>query len=388
MRLSTYCESTELPRQVSRTGDAEGAHVRVLLLSRYGNRGASSRLRTQQFLPYLRSHGFEVSVGVLLDDDYIDRIYSGRRPSIYKVALTYTQRVKRLIQSDRYDLLWVEREAFPWLFAAAELRLLTARGIPYVLELDDAIFHTYSDHHALPVRLLLGNKIERLMEKARLVIAGSEYIARHALSAGATWVEHVPTVVDVQRYGLVFPKQDRFTIGWIGTPRTVHFLQLVEKPLREFSRRHSDVQLLIVGAKRTPIDGIETVTVDWTEASEGQQVARMDVGIMPLTDGAFERGKCGYKLIQYMAASIPVMASPVGANRTIVQDGRNGFLAADDGEWIDKLEMLYRSPELRRSMGDAGRTLAEECFSLETTAPRLAQLLRCAANKRVSDEQL
>jgi glycosyltransferase involved in cell wall biosynthesis len=283
-----------------------------------------------------------------------------------------------------FDLLWVEREAFPWLYAAAELHMLRAMGIPYVLELDDAVFHRYSDHRFAVVRHGLGDKIEQLMIGARLVIAGSEYIAGHALKAGASWVEHVPTVVDLERYGSGCSERRGFTIGWIGSPATVQFLRIVAGPLREFLMRHDDAQLMVVGVKEPQIEGIDIVVADWTEATECQDVARFDVGIMPLTDGPFEKGKCGYKLIQYGAAAKPVIASPVGANRTIVQDGVNGFLAADDREWIDYLELLYQNPGLRRSMGAAGRAVVEHSFSLQAIAPRVEYLLRRAAGEQES----
>src|ERR1017187_821595 len=361
--------------------------IRVLLLSRYGNLGASSRLRTQQFLPYLRSHGFDVSVDVLLDDDYVSRLYSKRSPNILRIAAAYFKRIARLMQGRMFDLVWVEREVFPWLSAAVELHILRAMGVPYVLQLDDAIFHRYSDHRFAVVRRSLGNKIERLMRGAGLVIAGSEYIAQHALSAGASWVERVPTVVDMERYRSGCPEHDRFTIGWIGTPATVHFLQTVAAPLREFLLRHDDAQLMVVGAKQAEIEGIDIVAANWTEATECQEVARFDIGIMPLADGAFEKGKCGYKLIQYMAAGKPVIASPVGSNRTIVEDGTNGFLAADDRDWINKLELLYQNPGLRRSMGSARRAVVEHSFSLQAIAPRVEYLLRRAAETQASQRQ-
>ena len=384
MRLNTYYESGSQCVQRGVGLDAGQRSIRVLLLSRYGTLGASSRLRTQQFLPYLITHGFRVSVNSLLDDDYIERLYSSRRPNFPRVAFSYLKRIGQLLQSGRFDLLWIEREAFPWLAAAVELRILCAMKIPYVLELDDAVFHRYSDHRSAVVRRCLGSKIEQLMRGATLVIAGSEYIARHALSAGASWVERIPTVVDMDRYRSGCAEHDRFTIGWMGTPATVHFLQIVAGPLREFFRRHDDAQLVVVGAKEAQIEGVNVVSTNWTAATEAQEVARFDIGIMPLRDGPFEKGKCGYKLIQYMAASKPVLASPVGSNKRIVQDGINGFLVADDRDWIDKLELLYRDIGLRRSMGAAGRAVVERSFSLQSIAPRVETLLRRAAQMRDS----
>ncbi len=381
MNVLSHCEPEVVRPNTS--ANAAPPPVGILLLSRYGSLGASSRLRAYQFLPYLRSRGFAISVSPLFDDEYVRRLYSQRLPNAPRVAAGYLRRAAELLRGPAVDLLWLEREAFPFLGAGPELRLLRATGVPFVLELDDAVFHRYGRHRSGVVRRCLGDKIEQLMKNARLVVAGSEYIARHARDAGAEWVEHVPTVVDMERYTVPSSEGTPFTIGWIGTPSTAPYLQAAAAPLRTFLGRHRDARFLVVGAAGVRIEGVSVETADWAEASEPYQVARMDVGIMPLTDGPYENGKCGYKLIQYMAAGKPVIASPVGANRSIVQEGISGFLPGNRGEWCDRLELLYRNADLRRRMGAAGRTRVEREFSLQAVAPRVAKLLRHAAGKPI-----
>ena len=121
------------------------------------------------------------------------------------------------------------------------------------------------------------------------------------------------------------------------------------------------------------------VNVPWREETEATEVSRFDVGVMPLPDEPFERGKCGYKLIQYMACGIPVVASPVGVNRQIVRHGESGFLASTAEEWIQALQLLHGDVALRKRMGAAGRRFFEREYSLQSTAPRLAEILRNAA---------
>ena len=150
--------------------------LRVLLLSRYGERGASSRVRSFQYLPHLRASGFDVTVAPLFDDGYLERIYAGRRPGWAAVGGAYGARVLRLFGSRQHDLVWVEKELFPWLPAWADLVL--ARIAPrLVLDYDDAIFHRYDAHRSRFVRRVLGGKIDAVMRAADLVLAGNDYLA-------------------------------------------------------------------------------------------------------------------------------------------------------------------------------------------------------------------
>ena len=354
--------------------------IRVLLLSRYGRLGSSSRLRSLQYLPYLEAHGFEIEVHSLLDDQYVRRLNSGNRQSAGRIASAYIARASRIVLRRRWDLVWIEREAFPWVPASLELAWLRQCEVPYVLEMDDAVYLRYSDHSSRLVRAALDAKIDRLMRDAELVIGGSECIAERAIGAGARWVERLPTVVDLARYSsqLGAPRPG-LTIGWIGSPTTAPFLNLVAEPLRRLCDRYNDIRLVVVGANAPPMHGVLVACKEWSEHTEADDVGEFDVGIMPLPDSPFARGKCGHKLIQYMACGKPVVASPVGENNVIVTAGVNGLLAGSCKEWVDQIDLLYRDPALRFRLGAAGRKMVEEHFSLQVTAPRLAEMLGRAA---------
>ena len=353
--------------------------ISILLLSRYGRLGASSRLRSYQYLPFLETLGVHVSSCPLLSDLYLRRLYADLRPRITDVLEGYYARIRQLVLRRKYDLIWVEREVFPWLPAWIENGALGWRQSPWVVDLDDAIFHRYDLHRVGVVRWLLGTKIDSVMSKANLVIVGNRYLAERARRAGAEWVEYLPTVVDLCRYP-VKPEVERpiFTVGWIGTPQTVKFLGLIEGVLRTFCARHPDTQLTVIGGGRVSMPGVRVENVQWEEDREAELLGAIDVGIMPLPDGAFERGKCGYKLIQYMASQKPVIASPVGASKAIVENGKSGFWASSESEWLGHLEHLYTDANARRTLGAAGRSVVEQRFSLQVTGPRLAFLL-CAA---------
>lgn len=354
--------------------------MRILVLSKYPRRGSSSRLRFYQYLPALERAGISCECRPLFDDSYLDQLYSGRQPSYAGVPAWYGRRLGDLGARHGHDLLWIEGELFPWLPAFVDRLFLGRR--PYVLDFDDAMFHRYDQHFFPPARWLLGRKLDRLMAGASLVVVGNEYLAARAAEAGARRVEIVPTVLDLSRYRLGgrVAADDEPTIGWIGSPHTTVYLRDLVPVMLDLSRR-SPFRFLLVGAAPVPelaVLGKRFCCEQWREEAEAEQLSRMDIGVMPLPDEAFPRGKCGYKLIQYMAMALPAVASPVGANRAIIQDGQTGYFARDDGEWTARLRELLRDGELRRRLGRAGRATVEREYTLERWAPRMVELLRSA----------
>lgn len=348
--------------------------MRLLALTRYGSLAPSSRVRFYQFVPYLKQHGVEVQVAPLLPNDYVTRLYSGRRNSWVSISKAYIKRIQQLTRARDFDLIWLEKETLPWLPIQVE-RILADLKIPYVVDYDDAVFHRYDLHKSGWIRLLLGRKIDTVMRNAALVIVGNDYLAERARRAGAARVEYLPSVVDTQRY--TPQKKDRpgFHVGWIGSPITAPNLRLIEEPLNWLCQ-NPDVHVILVGAgEQVHLPGIRKEIHAWDETTETSEIQGFDLGIMPLPDEPFERGKCGFKLIQYMACGLPVVASPIGANRQIVDQGVNGFWASTSIEWFEALSRLREDKKIRDKMGAAGRKKVELKYSLEVAAPRLLELL-------------
>ncbi len=350
--------------------------MKVLALTRYARLGASSRVRMMQYGPYLAAAGLTVETSPFFDDAYLEALYAGGPRA--KVALAaYGRRLGRLIQGAGANLVWMEKELLPWCPWPVE-GLLRPRGVPLVTDYDDAVFHRYDRHPNPLVRAVLGRKIDRVMAASSLVVAGNDYLAQRARAAGARRVEIVPTVVDADAYAAVPAMQDpaRPRLGWIGLPETwAKYLRPMLPHLTATAARHGAV-LRVVGAGQDAegLDGVESVA--WTEATEIAEIARMDIGLMPLDASPWSQGKCGYKLIQYMACGLPVVASPVGVNRALVTHGENGFLAETPQDWADALSRLLADPELRVRMGAAGRARVQAGYSLQAQGPRLAGLLR------------
>ena len=351
--------------------------MRVLLLSRYGPLGASSRMRSYQYLPYLSELGIHVDVSPLLDDIYLENFYRARKTPYRSLLKSYFTRTLKILRSGKYQLLWIEKELFPWMPLWFDEILLQKR-LPYVVDYDDAIFHRYDMHPRWLIRTFLGNKIDGVMKGASTVIAGNSYLAARAKASGAVCVEVLPTAVDLCRYPK-FPAEDNdcFTVGWIGTPVTARYLGLIDTVLGEFLTSER-ARLFIIGAGNFSLGRGEVVHRTWNLNTETEDLANIDVGIMPLADGPWEQGKCGFKLIHYMACFKPVIASPVGVNRTIVIQGKNGFLAHDPASWIRALTLLKHDTDLRRRLGNEGRREVENRYCTNVTAPKLASILKSA----------
>jgi glycosyltransferase involved in cell wall biosynthesis len=218
------------------------------------------------------------------------------------------------------------------------------------------------------------------MRGASHVTAGNRVLAAYAQRHNSN--THVlPTVVDTQRYQ---PRRgnDRgevFTVGWIGSPSTAPYMEQLVAPLSAIARE-GPVRLVVIGGRAPGVPGVDVVELPWDEALEVEQLNTFDVGVMPLPNSDWARGKCAFKLIQYMACGLPVVASPVGANQDVVTP-ECGLLVTTPGEWTDALRTLRDRPSLRRQMGDAGRQRVERSYSLDANLPVLAQVLRQAAGR-------
>ena len=239
------------------------------------------------------------------------------------------------------------------------------------------------------VRSMLGSKIDTLMRRAAVVVAGNKYLADRAHRAGAKRVEIIPSVIDFDRYssGLVAGtkgpgRHNPVVIGWIGTPITAHYLTGIEHALRAVASERS-IELRIVGAPApTELAGLPVKSLAWCEATEIAEIRSFDIGIMPLDDTAWERGKCAYKLLQVMAAGRPVVASPVGVNSVVIKNGINGFLADTPEKWTEAFITLVDDPDLRARMGlEALRTI-KSGYTIERVLPKLISILTQTPQRR------
>lgn len=354
--------------------------IRIYALMKYGREAATTRQRLLQFLPYLAEHGVVVEWSPLLGDDHVRAIARGERSRLGMIARQYTRRFRQLLTLRRYDIIWVYKEAFPYLPGWIESLVFLPRR-PIVYDFDDAIFHQYDLARRRVVRALLGNKIAPLVRNACVVIAGNRYLADYAKRNGGRPVI-IPTVVDTDYYVPAASRGSQpLTVGWIGTPSTWTYVEPLLPTLLPVLQQHGARFLAIGGGRKAMnIPGVDAV--DWSEKDEIAGIQAMDVGIMPVPDTPWARGKCGYKLIQYMACAVPAIGSPVGVNAEIVIDDVTGMLADTPEDWERSLDRLLENAAMRHEMGRRGRERAVDHYSLSAQAPKLlAALTSCIGAK-------
>ena len=360
--------------------------MHIHFFTKYTPAGASSRYRSYQYLPVLVSLGWRVGVSPLFDDAYLSHKYAHGRARLMDVARAFARRLRDVWRLPRGSVVVIEYELLPYCPALLE-RWLAFRGCRMVVDYDDALFHQYDAHRNPWVRRLLGGKIGAVMRLAHTVVAGNAYLADYAKRAGAKRVEVIPTVIDLARYRVKAADDagaggasDGFTIGWIGSPSTARYLRGVAPALAQLCR-DDRARLRLFGSGPVALPGVAAEVTPWTEDAEVDEICGFDVGIMPLPDEPWARGKCGFKLIQYMACGLPVVASPVGVNSQIVEHGVTGFLAETPAQWVEALQTLAGDAELRQRMGQAGRVKVEREYCIQVTGPRMAALLQSVASK-------
>jgi len=356
--------------------------MRVVAFTKYDREAASTRQRFLQYAPSFASGGIELRHRPLLSDAYVRSLATGEHWSRTALLRSYGDRLLELLRTPDADLICVHAELFPYLPSAFD-RLAFWSGVPVVYDWDDALFLKYNDNPNPVVRKLLSGKIEQFLARVSAVTCGNEFLRDYAARYCAR-SELVPTVVDTDVYRPDSRPREKLVVGWIGSPTTWEnvrpLLPLLCAVCTEFGARF---RVVGAGVKAERDRFPEMELVPWTEATEVAEVQGFDIGIMPLIDAPFERGKSAYKLVQYMACAIPSVASPVGANETVLGPGC-GLLATSDADWRTALTDLLANAELRRSLGKQARERAVAGYSLQAHAPRLIALFRDLVDRRSS----
>jgi len=317
-----------------------------------------------QYYPFLQSRGVELTTRALFGDEYLDLLYSKKSRWACVLKSYFRRFFVILYSSKKYDLVWLEKELFPWVPWSLEKWLFKVLSVPYVVDFDDAIFHQYDLHRFRIIRSLLGQKCDQVMQNSACFVAGNEYLAQRGRKAGARKIVKIPTVVSEKVF---YPKNHEHPvpiIGWIGSMSTAIYLDKLYPVLRDLSKKY-DFKFRVVGATLEWKD-IPLECVPWSEEKEVSLIQSFDIGVMPLVDSPWEKGKCGFKLVQYMACGKPAVADSVGANVEIIEDGKNGYLVSDGPSWERTIENLLVNPQQQDEMGRRGRSRFQKYYSLES----------------------
>jgi glycosyltransferase involved in cell wall biosynthesis len=295
-----------------------------------------------------------------------------------ETARGYLRRLRELGHLDGHDVAYVFREAALLGPSWFESRLV--RRLPMVFDFDDAIYlPAHAEANPAARFLKRPGKAAELCRLARHVVVGNETLAGFARQH-ASAVTVIPSTIDTDAYAVrAHPPNARPVVGWTGSGTTLPYLRLLPGALVRL-RERVDYELHVIGGE-LEIPGVDVKCRPWRAETEVEDLCQLDVGLMPLPDDEWTRGKCGMKALQYMGLAITPVVSPVGANLTIVEDGVSGFHARTEEEWVERIERLLRDPTLRARMGAAGRRAVEAHYSARVQAPRMARVLRAAAER-------
>lgn len=352
--------------------------MRVLFLVQYPRLAPSPRYRVYQLVPWLEEAGVECYVEPLIEEqDYATARSSGKYFSKSRMlAVGLSRRVSALLRSQKYDLVYVLKGAFPYGPPVIE-HLLRASNVPLIFDFDDAIhIHKTSCSHRILDYLKSTRRVGQVAALASRVVVPNEYLANFAREFNST-VTVVPEAEDTERLVPRPPhvNQQKIVIGWVGSSSTAKYLTLIQEALRTVCDRFPQVVLRIIGGKFEST-GIRTEVIDWKFEREVQQFHDLDIGIMPLPLEEWSKGKSGCKLRQYMAAGVPGVGTAIGYNLELIEHGRTGLLATTQDEWVECLSMLVENAGLRNTIADAARQDVEQRFALNVIGPQLEAVLR------------
>lgn len=327
----------------------------------------SQRFRFEQYFDFLEANDFEVEIYPFINKSTWKTLYGEGKvfKKAWGILMSFVRRFALLFKLHNADFIFIHREAahigppiFEWIIAKVLRR-------KYVYDFDDAIWlPNYSESNAKFHRLKAYWKVRYCMKWASQITAGNAYLADYARQFNPN-VQIVPTTIDTENHHNIMTdhQSQELTIGWTGTHTTMHYLDELVPVLKSLEQKYA-FTFLVISNQSNEYDLKSLKFVKWNKATEIEDLAKINIGVMPLKKDIWSEGKCGFKGLQYMALEIPTIMSPVGVNSTIVQNGINGFLVETEEEWYEVLEKLILDRSLRIQIGKAGKRRIEEAYSV------------------------
>lgn len=332
------------------------------------DRSPSQRFRFEQYISILEENGYECTMSYLItpwDDKYFYK--PGNFGLKFWILLKgFMKRMKDVMRASQYDLIFVQREAY--FTGTTFFERQFAKKSKLIFDFDDAIFKfDISPGNRLFSFMKNPSKTADIIKVSDMVFAGNDYLKDYALQFSDK-VKVVPTTIDTVEYAedLSKKRKDKICIGWSGSITTIVHFQFAEKFLKPIKEKYGDqVYIKVIGDGSYVNEELDVKGSPWRKDTELADLNEIQIGIMPLPDDEWAKGKCGLKGIQYMSLGIPTMMSPVGVNSEIIQDGENGFLATEVDEWVEKLSRLIDDEALRLKLGKAGQQTVLDKYSVE-----------------------
>ncbi|KAF1085939.1 Glycosyl transferases group 1 [Sporotomaculum syntrophicum] len=355
--------------------------MKVLFLTNTPINGPSARYRVYQYLPLIEQNNIQVATHSALTPFLFSK-FSPAKGNLNKFIYFFLSALSRIIALFRlpfYNVIFIQKLVLPHVFPLPEFLLckLSKRLCKKVIfDFDDAIY-TVSEvrEETLIEKFTYPRRVQKIISLCDSIVVGNEYLGQFASNYNKK-VYVVPTSIDLTKYPMrLSDKQKRspVIIGWIGTPSTAPYLNLISSALKEIATQN-DIIFRVIGGSSIECPGVKVEQLPWSLKSEVEDICSLDIGVMPLTDDPWTRGKCGLKLLQYMAAGVPAVASPVGVNNKIISDGINGYLAKNNEEWVAKIKNLICFPNEHFEMIELARKTVEDEYSIEVNVKKLIDI--------------
>jgi len=363
----------------------ESKKIKILALSLFGRQGASSGYRLYQYLPHFKNKGIDCKVYPLINDKAynillgLKKVNKFIKPIIksYLVIIALLKRFFQILRAGKYDIVFVQKDVLPSFY----LFLLKKLNNKIIFDLDDALYENHStikpsffslDYIFFKMRK---KNLIKMLKCAKAVTVTTPYLAKYVKKFN----QNVHVITGPINCELYLPTEkvnkDKIIIGWIGSPVTTKYIQDMSEVFVSLQEKYPNIQFNFIGAKKFILKNVNINFLDWSEESEIRLLSEFDIGIMPLTDDKWSKGKGGLKILQYFAMSIPAISSPVGINNDLISHGTNGFLAKDRNDWIKYFEALITDQNLRTKMGIKGRKLIENKYDLKKASGYLAEII-------------
>ena len=329
------------------------------------DRSPSQRFRFEQYLDYLKQNGFDHKISFLLNEKD-DKIFYSPGKYLSKTRIVLQSIIKRLgeVIHPNADIIFVQREAI--MIGTSFFERMFSKRRKLIYDFDDSLWIKQVSPANEAISFLKNSgKIKRIINTADLVIAGNKFLASYAASFNKNIVV-IPTTIDTTIHKpSVKNASEKVCIGWTGSFSTIEHFKLALPFLCKIKDKYKErIWFKVIGDSGYKNKDLGIKEIQWNRQNEIEQLQEIDIGIMPLPQDDWARGKCGFKGIQYMSLGIPAIMTNVGVNKEIIEDGVNGFLAESDDEWIDKLSILIENKDRRKDMGNKGITTITEKYSV------------------------
>ncbi|NOZ47369.1 MAG: glycosyltransferase family 4 protein [Chlorobi bacterium] len=345
----------------------------LLIVPHRPNRSPGQRFRFEQYMEYLKQNNFSFTYSYLISakDDKV--FYSPKNliPKLLIVIKSIFIRLFDVIRAPRFKIIFIYREAFMLRWIIFE-KLLKLSGAKIIFDFDDAIWlNNISKGNENLNWLKSPQKTSKIIKLSNLVFAGNNYLAAYAKQYNSN-VKVIPTTIDtIYHRNNAEKKSEKICIGWTGSATTLKYFKDAIPALKKVYKKYNSlIEFKVIVDIIYEEPDLNLKSTDWKLKTEIEDLSEINIGIMPLPDDEWAKGKCGFKGLQYMALEIPTVMSPVGVNTEIIEDGINGFLASTENEWVEKLSLLIESETLRKKLGKAGRNTVIEKYSFNSQKDR------------------